>query len=185
MPKALDLADIKHGRLLAIKRDGSRHGNALWLCQCDCGNKCTIVAYDFKICKVSSCGCLQKEIASLKCTERNKLQGDLNVKHRMGHLPEYMVWVGMRQRCNNSSNDRYLDYGGRGIKVCKQWDDFKQFYSDMGPRPSAGLSIERMNNNGNYEPSNCKWATAKEQANNKRSTLEIHLSRQALQQEQS
>jgi hypothetical protein len=80
---------------------------------------------------------------------------------------EYMTWEGMKERCNNPNRDTYKYYGGRGIKVCERWNDFQNFLEDMGPRPD-GLTLERKNNNGNYEPSNCCWATRQKQTRNRR-----------------
>jgi hypothetical protein len=87
--------------------------------------------------------------------------------HGMSHTPAYSSWEGMVQRCNNPNNKKYRDYSGRGIKVCEAWKDFRVFFADMGPRPD-GLTLDRINNNGNYEPGNCRWATYHEQRINSR-----------------
>lgn len=93
--------------------------------------------------------------------------------HGMAHTTEYNIWISMRDRCCNCKDEHFPDYGGRGIRVCERWRKFENFYADMGPRPSTGHSIERKDNDGNYEPSNCVWATKKEQARNKRTTVRI------------
>lgn len=90
------------------------------------------------------------------------------VKHGKWGSPEYQVWAAMRQRCSNPNNAKFHHYGGRGIAVCERWTQFEHFYSDMGARPSTHHSLERVNNDGNYEPLNCRWATAVEQARNTR-----------------
>lgn len=88
--------------------------------------------------------------------------------HRMTGSPEYRSWNAMRTRCNNKGHHKFPDYGGRGITICERWNKFENFYADMGPRPSLNLSLDRIDNDGNYEPSNCRWATLKQQARNKR-----------------
>lgn len=95
-------------------------------------------------------------------------KGRVHEKHGMERSKEYASWLNMKQRCTNSNNERYKDYGGRGITICEEWlNSFSQFYKDMGPKPKD-LTLDRINNDGNYEPSNCRWATYEQQANNQR-----------------
>jgi hypothetical protein len=107
-----------------------------------------------------SCGCLGREI--------HKAQGKvLNLIHGKANTPIYRLWKSMKNRCFNVNNKSYLDYGGRGITVCERWLKFENFFADMGERPQ-GKSLDRINNNGGYEPSNCRWATSKQQVHNRR-----------------
>lgn len=122
------------------------------LYRCDCGVEKVISDKRVKSRDILSCGCLQ-----LKMT----------IKHGMYKSREHNSWGAMKQRCGNPNYTDYHNYGGRGISVCPEWKSFEQFYADMGPRP-PGMSLDRIDNDGNYEPSNCKWSTRKEQRANMR-----------------
>jgi len=152
---------LKFGRLTVVAYAGSdNHRHSRWQCSCICG-KTTIA---------TSCNLTSGEVASCGCGEiENRYTINLRHGHTRGYqqTPEYYSWLAMFTRCTNPNRREWQNYGGRGIKVCQRWMDFENFLADMGPRP-VGLSLERMNNDGNYEPGNCKWATAKEQANNRR-----------------
>lgn len=159
--KYQDLTGQKFGRLTVTEKKGvDKYRHTMWGCLCDCGNIVTVGARDLKGQKTKSCGCLHKEIVSLAST-----------KHGQSGTRLYGIWAGMIQRCENPKNRYYKDYGGRGIAVCPEWhsaENFIKWAIENGYRDN--LEIDRKDPNKNYEPSNCRWSTEKEQANNKRNS---------------
>lgn len=145
----------KHfGRWLVIAPAPSRGKGARWRCRCRCGSVRAVTASRLRNGTSRSCGCIRGET------------------HGESQPPtaEYTAWARMWTYCRNVKHPKYKDWGGRGIRVCRRWLSYRSFLDDMGRRPSRKHSLDRKNNNGNYTPRNCRWATAKQQANNTRKT---------------
>lgn len=150
MTKKKDITGQKFGKLTAIRFTYVRNKKSVWELSCECGNTALATLSDLTAGKTNSCGCLRGE------------------NHGKSALPEYKCWSSMRERCHNKNTVSFMDYGARGITVCERWEKFSNFLYDMGLKPSPKHTLDRINVNGNYEPTNCRWVTRLEQAQNKR-----------------
>ncbi len=170
MPAAIDITGQTFGRLTAIKRCEKISGEPrLWLFRCECGEEVKCIPWQVRTGNTSSCGCIRRELLII----RNK---ESLSTHRMTGTTEHTIWSKMIQRCRNPNNKSFPRYGGRGISVCYEWNDpitgFQAFYDDMGARPK-GAQIDRIDNDGHYEPSNCRWVTPKQNTRNRSSSKMI------------
>lgn len=163
--RAIDMTGQRFGSLVAVGPVGScSSGDIKWSFQCDCGDLFACNGYVVRSGKRAMCP---------TCTKKKLSEEGLT--HGMANSPEYMTWTDMKTRCLNPNSTGYKNYGGRGISVCERWmNDFQSFLDDMGRKPSKDHSIDRIDHDGDYEPSNCRWATITEQANNKRTTVCIN-----------
>lgn len=145
MVKALDLTDQRINMLTVLKRQGSKGGKTTWLCRCDCGNVKILVGTELSRGKPFSCGCTWRDLLS-----KSRIKHGCSIGKG---TPEFRAWQNMRERCYTETHQAYPNYGGRGIKVCDRWrGSFENFFEDMGTRPSPKHSLDRKDNNGDYEP---------------------------------
>lgn len=151
----------RFARLLVIaKGPNNKYGQRRWICKCDCGGESLSTTGSLRSGTAKSCGCWHKEQAS-----------KANATHRMFQTATHQSWHAMHTRCRNVKQDSWKYYGARGVTICERWYSFENFLADMGERPN-GLSLDRIDPYGNYEPSNCRWATASEQSRNTRRAKE-------------
>lgn len=163
-----NLTGLRFERLTVIHYHNTVKGFAKWLCQCDCGNTTIVAAANLVSGNTKSCGCYNRDIA----TKQETTHGHTRNGKNGGVSPEYRAWCGMKQRCLNTQNARYSDWGGRGITICEEWcNSFEAFLAHIGPKPSSKCSLDRINNDGNYEPGNVRWANGHMQRINRRHIL--------------
>lgn len=163
-----DLTGRRFGRLVVLHKTESTNKNSRWLCECDCGKEISVSRVHLRNGHTISCGCFQREQAA----NNAKLH---KTRHGLSHTKLYKVWDGLRYRCYNPSCHAYDSYGGRGIEVCAEWrTNFEAFHGwALASGYRDGLSIDRIDNDGNYEPENCRWVTMKTQSRNRRSTIQL------------
>lgn len=164
MPAKLDLTGTRFGRLVALREAQKGAGNKAptrWECSCDCGAEVVASTSMLRSGHTKSCGCLQRDKVSNR-----------NTRHGQAMSPTWRAWRAMVARCTVRTNAAFPNYGGRGITVCPRWREFENFLADMGERP-PGTTIDRLDNDGGYEPGNCRWATREQQDGNKRTTVRI------------
>ena len=167
MSKFIDRTGQKFGRLTLIERvENNKFNQVQWKCRCDCGKEVIVKAYSLTTGQTKSCGCLKKEQDFINI---------IKVKHKKCNTRLYNIWRDMKWRCNSPKSKRHKFYYDKGIKVCQEWqEDFMNFYDwAMANGYKDNLTLDRINNNGNYEPKNCRWATITEQNNNQSNNIRI------------
>lgn len=164
-----NMSGRKFGRWTVVGVEPERCGLHLqWLCECACGVRRLVYGSSLRQGRSTSCGCLVREKGSIRARRAAAARPQHGFSGRHNTRPVYRVWAAMKRRCLNPKVREFARYGGRGITVCARWMEFENFLADMG-EPHPGMSIDRINVDGNYEPGNCRWATATEQSRNQRS----------------
>jgi len=172
-----DLTGRRFGRLVAehFISPASRSNGYAWQCQCDCGNTKIILGRSLMTGMTTSCGCYQKEAATRLCKSGQIQVRTHGLSPKGNRHPLYGTWAAMWNRCRSPKHARFPRYGGRGISVCPRWLDFAAFVADVGPKPGPSYTIDRIDNDGNYEPTNVRWATKSQQARNRSNTRVLAL----------
>jgi hypothetical protein len=160
MTRLIDFTGRRFSRLLVDGGPTMIKRRTYWMCVCDCGNRKSVEAHNLKMGRIRSCGCFLRQRAAQ--TKRT---------HGMTRTAEWRTWAKMKERCLVSSAVGFKHYGGRGITICERWLKFENFFLDLGEKPSPSHSLGRIDNNGNYEPLNCRWETWAQQQNNRRNNL--------------
>jgi hypothetical protein len=166
-PAIPNLAGQRFSRLVVVEYAYSKSGGAYWHCVCDCGKKKAVPGRFLRSGDTSSCGCLRIERAAIATAKAKTTHGHSSNRNKTRRSRTYSIWTNMHTRCSNEKSGKWMHYGGRGISVCERWRQFECFLADMGECP-PGLELERLNVDGNYEPSNCSWVDRKTQCNNRR-----------------